>query len=125
MANFADGSWCPDISLQGDRKWRLDIAKFGDGYQQRTLDGINALDESFKVSWSVRPREMLLEMDGYLRAQQGRAFLFADPGTGVTYTVFCDEWSIQWQQARPEAPWEMAAYGALSATFNKANGVTV
>lgn len=124
MADFADGSWCPDISLEAGHKWRLKKAQFGDGYQQRALDGINALDQEWKVSWSVRPREMLLAMDEYLQAQLAKAFAFLDPGTGETFMVFCDEWTLGWQVARPDAPWEVAAFGQLSATFVKANGLT-
>lgn len=123
--SFSDGAWCPDIALEAGRKWRLDKAQFGDGYAQRALDGINALDQQWRVSWSIRPRDLLLEMDAYLKATKAHSFLFLDPGTGQTFTVLCDEWSLLWQASRPDAPWELAAFGQLSATFIKANGVTV
>jgi phage-related protein len=125
MADFSDGAWCPDTALERTPKWRLDKTQFGDGYQQRALDGINALDLSFRVSWSIRPRWMLLEMNAYLEGRRAKSFPFLDPGFGEIVQVFCDEWAIAWQQSRPEAPYELAAYGQLSATFVKANGITV
>lgn len=124
MADFSDGSWCPDTALESPRKWRLRVAKFGDGYEQRSLAGINALGREWKVTWSIRPRGMLEDMDAYLTATGAHSFVWLEPGFGEQVTVFCDEWSINWQQSRPDAPWDKAAYGALSATFREANGVT-
>ena len=121
MADFADGAWCPDIALETPRKWRLQIAKFGDGYEQRMLDGINALTRSWKVSYSLRDRATLAAMNDYLTAQQARSFPFADPGLLEEVLVFCDEWSISWSQSRPAAG---QAYGTLSAEFREAFGVT-
>lgn len=121
MADFQDGSWCPDIAMESPRKWRLQIAKMGDGYEQRMLDGINALEREWKVSYSAKPRTQLMEMNDYLAAQKARAFMFTDPGTGESFRVFCDEWQLTWQFARPETGEHL---GQFSATFRQANGVT-
>lgn len=115
--------WQPDVPIQVDREWRLRIAQFGDGYQQRTLDGINALGSKFQVSFEQRPKDIILAMDAYLQAEKASSFNFLEPASNVTYKVFCDSWSITWAPSRRKAgAW--IYYGTLSAEFVKANGVT-
>jgi phage-related protein len=115
--------WKPDVPIQVDREWRLRIAQFGDGYQQRTLDGINALDSKFQVSFEQRPKDIILAMDAYLQAEKASSFNFLEPVSNVTYRVFCDSWHITWAPKRRQAG-VTTYYGSLSAEFVKANGVT-
>lgn len=116
--------WEPDIPLQMDQEQRLQIASFGDGYEQRMLDGINSLMVRWQVTFENRPSDMVVEMVDYLVARQGRAFPFHDPVLDATYNVFCDEWSVTWPIKRVRSG-AREYYGTLSAEFRKANGVTV
>jgi phage-related protein len=125
-----DGStgscWTPDVPIQTARTPRLRIARFGDGYQQRTLDGINSLDTKWSLNFTSRPADVIAAMDNYLAARQGDAFEFLDPVTGVTTFVFCDEWQIGWEVRRPAKGGQPALYyGTLSAEFYTANGVAI
>lgn len=120
-----DGSvqcWIPDVPITQDTAWRMKIAKFGDGYEQRMLDGINALGLEWSLQWINRTKDDLLAMDAYLANQGATSFLFREPASGVIYTVFCNEWTIEWAPARRgQGTW--IYYGSLTAKFEKANGV--
>lgn len=122
-----DPCWTPVIPYGVERQWRLRKARFGDGYEQRITDGINALDMRFVLTYENRPQDVLIEMDNFLSSTQGGGFVFADPVTGQSFTVFCDEWDIQWntQKRRDPVTWESKHYGTLTAKFTKANGVDI
>ncbi len=116
----SDQCWMPDVGTSRDDEWRLRIAQFGDGYAQRTLDGINALNRKWSLSWNSRDAADINAMVAFLEAQKAKAFDFLEQQTGITYRVFCDAWKIDWSIRRPGGVW----YGSLSAEFVKANGVT-
>lgn len=119
MADFT--TWCPDVDQNQRTVPRMKIAKFGDGYEQRVLDGLNPIDKEFTVNYSGKDQTTLYEMQSYLENTKGGAFPFYDRGLQLTYDVFCDEWTIQWMLARGDG----GAYGTLTATFRKANGVAL
>lgn len=116
-----DNCWLPDQPLSRDDEWRLRTAQFGDGYAQRTLDGINALNRKWTLTWALRDATVINAMVDFLVAQQAKAFDFKEDPTGAAYKVFCDSWRIDWELRRRGGIW----YGTLSAEFVKANGVTV
>lgn len=122
-----DGSvqcWVPDVPISAESEWRLKIAKFGDGYEQRMLDGINALAVQWQLQWTTRFKDDLLAMDAFLTNEGASSFEFRDPASGLLYNVFCDAWNIEWSPARRRAgAW--VYYGSMTATFRKANGVGI
>lgn len=113
--------WCPDIELALDQTWRLKVAKFGDGYEQRTLDGINAMDREWTVSYSNRAKSTIAAMTAYLEAAKAAAIQFYDPGLAVHYWVFADAWSVVWS-SKPD---NGDPRGSLTVTFRQANGLGV
>jgi phage-related protein len=115
-----DQCFMPDVPVARDDEWRLHIAQFGDGYQQRALDGINALNRKWSLTWGSREAADINAMVAYLEAEKGSAFPFLEEQTGTTYTVYCDAWRVDWDLRRKGGVW----YGTLSAEFVKANGVT-
>ena len=44
----------PDKSMTKSSTPRMRTAKFGDGYEQRIVDGINNLEESYSLSFKTR-----------------------------------------------------------------------
>jgi phage-related protein len=119
-----DGSiscWIPDIPVKRDDEWRLRIAEFGDGYQQRTLDGINPLNRRWSLLWDMREADVINAMVAYLETRQAAAFPYLEQQTGLTYTVFCDAWQVSWELRR-KGP---VFWGSLAAEFYKANGVDI
>jgi len=119
-----DGSincWRPSQPVIAKTTPRLRVAKFGDGYEQRMLDGINPNDVTWSVSFENRLQVVLNEMDQFLAERKASAFPFRHPGDGILYMVFCDEWQIEWHGKK----WKGTSpvyYGTLSADFRKAFG---
>lgn len=120
-----DGSsscWWPTLPVTVKRTQRLDIAKFGDGYEQRKLNGINTSLAEWDLNFETRPQDVLLEMDAYLDFRKGAAFPFKDPVTNKLFQVFCDEWQIVWAFRRYPTGSPRISYGTLSTTFRLAFG---
>lgn len=119
-----DSCWIPDVPFTFDEEPRLRVAQFGDGYQQRALDGINWLNRKWVLTWTMREAGVVGAMIQYFRAQKGGAFPFLDPvGKTTTFQVFCDRWSVDWELNRRRNGTDNY-YGTLSAEFVQANGVT-
>jgi phage-related protein len=113
--------YVPDVPISESDEWRLRKAQFGDGYQQRVLDGINALEKGWSLTWADREQSVILGMTTYLESLKAASFTFKDPTTGLSWKVFCDAWSITWGIRRRGGIY----YGTMSADFRKANGVLV
>lgn len=124
MFDGTDICWIPDTPTAKQSEQRLKIAQFGDGYQQRTLDGINALNLKWSLTWENRKESEIKAMDSYLAACQGAPFRFRDPLTQVLYWVFCDLWQTELSVERKRSNFT-ERWGTLSAEFVKANGVFV
>jgi phage-related protein len=122
MADFT--TWCPAIPLDEENEWRLQIAKFGDGYEQRALDGINALTRTWSVTYEYQDQATIQAMHAYLVANKANAFPFLDRGSGATVLVFADKWSITWQMVK-RSDAGISRWGSLKADFRLANGSTV
>jgi phage-related protein len=120
-----DPCWVPDLPTTRKDEWRLRIAQFGDGYEQRTLDGINPLNQTWSLVWENREAAVLNAMVTYLYQVQAHSFLFAPFVGATTYRVFCDSWQTDWTLRRRPRGGSTVYYGTLSAEFRKANGVTV
>lgn len=121
MFDGTDGKcWLPDWPVSMEREPRIRIAKFGDGYEQRIIDGLNPMQTTWHVSWKMRARTLLVDMETYLTAQYGAAFPFLDPQTEAIVQVFCDSWQLQWQHKGRNTD-----YGDLSADFRRAYGASI
>lgn len=123
MSDFT--TWCPTPPLDQQRTWRMNVAQYGDGYQQRSLDGINALDITYSVSFDTRPQSDIEAMETYLVNQKSKAFPFRHPVNGAIINVFCNEWEVNWGLVKWDSRGLRTVYGTLTADFIKANGVTV
>lgn len=122
MSDFVSG-WCPSIPASMQSTWRMNVAKFGDGYEQRMLDGINAKDQTWSVEYASRESIDIMAMDAYLTSAKSRTFPFKDPATGIVYQVFCDAWDINWNIVQFLTDGSRRVFGTLSVEFRKANGV--
>lgn len=117
--------WCPTVPLQVTKEWRMNVAQYGDGYQQRQLDGINALNETYSVSYENRPQPVIEAMNAYLVGKKSALFQFRHPVSGLLINVFCDTWDIEWGMVQWDARGIRTVYGTLTADFQKAYGVGV
>lgn len=120
-----DKDWCAALPAQSTTGRRLRTAQFGDGYAQRILDGINNTERRFALHFEMKTSTVINAMTAYLEAQRGNAFPFKDQATGVTYQVWCDDWTVDWQRARFGANGlRTELRGTLSVEFTLAYGVT-
>ena len=120
-----DKNWCPAIPAQQQWAERMRKAQFGDGYEQRTLDGINSLRRRWQLRYEMKTSDIIAAMVAYLSAQKGNAFSFYDPSSATTYQVTCDEWQVDWQTAKFTVSGQRRELrGTLSVEFVQNYGVT-
>ena len=89
MANFnTTVNIVPDRNLRHTTKSRILKANYGDGYEQRTADGINNIGEEWDLQWTNRT---LLESNKILRflelRQGSEAFDWYPPGYEISSTT--------------------------------------
>ena len=89
----------PDRGMQVASKPSVLLATFGDGYEQRVVDGINPLKETFSVTFNNRPIEEIDDIIAFFVSKQGASsFNFTywdDNGAGgeTTIKVVASEWN--------------------------------
>lgn len=82
----------PDQGVSKSSKTRTRVSKFGDGYEQRVGDGINAVVETWDLTFSGRTQEVIESIDVFLETQAGiYAFYWTTP-RGITKKFKCTEW---------------------------------
>ena len=77
-------------------------AKFGDGYEQRVLDGINSKEDTFSISFKNRDAEDINLIAGFFDLKAGKNFDFVITDTfsnggnlaNSTIKVVCDSYNI-------------------------------
>ena len=73
---------------------RVLSAKFGDGYEQRVLDGINNIEETYDISFRNRAQAEINTIAAFLDDQPPAPFTFYI-GDDTVY-VICDSYSISY-----------------------------
>ena len=108
----AETTIIPDKGMSRSSKSRVRIAKFGDGYEQRFVDGINFIDESFSVNFSNRDRTDIDDIERFLASRQADSFNFTIPDSNVdsgnypdgthetTIKVVCEAFSVNYDNDR-------------------------
>jgi len=61
----------PDKQLTKQINPRVLTAKFGDGYEQRIVDGINNLNEEYSLSFKTRTKEEIDDIVAFLDTKAG------------------------------------------------------
>lgn len=111
---FGSRAILPDKGLSASFQPRVLTAQFGDGYQQRVLDGINNSPRSFGVSFNTRTKAEIDDIAGYFNSLSGvTKFNFNIPdsneGDGEdTVKVVCSTWN---------KVYDYGDFYSLSATF--------
>ena len=87
-------------------------ANFGDGYEQRVLDGINTKQETFNVSFNNRTSNEINLIAAYLDKKASENFTLTVPSLSGTETVrvVCDSYNIAYIQED---------YHSLTGTFRR------
>jgi len=85
-------TWNPDTGATMDREPRIRSAQFGDGYQQRALDGLNADLRTFSLSFSGRALAESQAIVTFLETVGGvTSFDYTHPGD-TSRKYICKSW---------------------------------
>ena len=83
-------TWKPAPGASLTMKPTVEVAKYGDGYEQRVATMIN----SQLNKWTLKFPTMASVVVSFLKARGGvEAFMWTDP-TGVTSMYVCREWKL-------------------------------
>lgn len=106
ISNGAAFEAVADRGLSRQSKHNVLTAKFGDGYEQRVLDGINTKQDMFNISFKNREAKDINLIAGFLDSKAGKNFNFVITDTfssgnltTSTIKVVCDEYNINYSQA--------------------------
>ena len=88
----------PDKGMTRTGKPVVHLAKFGDGYEQRPVNGLNALTETFSISFNNRTKEEIDDIVAFFENKAGvTAFNYTIPDSNnsgeSTVKVVCDSWN--------------------------------
>ena len=92
-----------DRGMGRTSKHNVLTAKFGDGYEQRVLDGINTKQDMFNISFANRTAEDINLIAGFFDDKAGKNFNFVITDTfssgnltTSTLKVVCDGYNISY-----------------------------
>lgn len=106
MATF---TWGPDWSAQKKRAPRVTVVQYGDGYEQRSADGINTSPQEWSLTFKRDP-DSVDDIDDFLHARNAlQAFQWTTP-KGDTIVVKCEEWTTAY---------DSPGWYVLTATFKQ------
>ena len=85
-------TWSPDQGATQDNAPRILSVIFGDGYEQRALDGLNANMVKRSLTFSNRPSSDVTAILSFLDTQAGIAsFTYTHPGD-IARQYVCKTW---------------------------------
>lgn len=91
MATFI---WTPDFGVRATHKPRVRVFSFGDGYEQRQADGLNARNDTWDVSFQNREDAEAADILQFLATRAGvEAFDWTPPNESTAIRVVCREWN--------------------------------
>ena len=88
----------PDKGFTRQSQPRIFITEFGDGYEQRLVNGINNLVENYSLSFNNRTKEDIDDITAFFATKGAvTAFTFTIPDSNnsgeTAVKVVCDSWS--------------------------------
>jgi len=90
---MSDLPFTPQQSSGSTRKPRVLKASFGDGYEQRTADGLNTIRDEWHLTWNLNAldRDTLLNFFSNLNGVS--SFGWQSPDSISAKRYVCDDWS--------------------------------
>jgi phage-related protein len=85
-----------DRGLSRNSIGRVLTAKFGDGYEQRVKDGVNAKNQTFMITFNNRAAADIYNIEKFFNENIGKAFTFtvADKAGNTAQKVVCEDYNI-------------------------------
>lgn len=89
-----------DRGLSRTSTHRVLTSKFGDGYEQRVLDGINTKNDEFQISFNNRSASSINLLAKYLDSKAGKNFVFTvtDYDGDTQLKVVCESYNTVYLQ---------------------------
>lgn len=87
-------NYLPDHGAEAAIRPRVMVAPYGDGYEQRVVDGINSKPRTWRLSFANRPKAEATEIEAFLNARGGAESFDWTPPHGEVGKWLCREWSI-------------------------------
>ncbi|MGY2183274.1 phage tail protein [Pseudomonas agarici] len=84
-------AWVPNKNSSPTINFRTKSSKFGDGYEQRSMDGINNRVQSWPLVFSGQ-KQRIMEIMQFLDRQAGAAAFYWTNPFGETALYRCDEY---------------------------------
>lgn len=87
-------TYTPDFGVRANIKPRVRSVSFGDGYQQRQANGINARNDTWDLQFQRRTNTEATAIMDFLAARAGvEAFDWTPPNEATAIRVVCSEWN--------------------------------
>lgn len=87
-------TYTPDFGARATIKPRVRTVAFGDGYEQRQANGINARNDTWDLQFQRRTNTEAQGIMDFLDARGGvQAFDWTPPNESTAIRVVCREWS--------------------------------
>mgnify|MGYP000103047680 CR=1 FL=1 len=87
-------TWVPSVNSQMDEEPRVLSSAFGDGYEQRTGDGINKILPKWSLRFDVRSVSEATAIRDFFRARGGVYSFEWTPPMGTIGVFICRKWSV-------------------------------
>lgn len=85
----------PDWGLGESPEMKVKTVTFGDGYEQRSPDGINSVRRSWSPKWGSLEKQDKDTLYNFLLSKKGvEAFMWPIPEEGETVRVVCKD--VKW-----------------------------
>ncbi|WP_038910948.1 phage tail protein [Dickeya dadantii] len=92
--------WSPQASIQLTREPSVSVVKFGDGYEQRQVKGINSVMDKYSltfrgVSGMCGRENVAVAAEAFLKARGAvESFYWTPPHTGAPALFVCRSWTL-------------------------------
>ncbi len=88
-------TWTPDFGASKKSKPSVTQVKFGDGYEQRIVQGLNTNPAMWDVKFSLREDDESNEIIDFLEARgASESFDWTPPLSDTEYKFVCREWGM-------------------------------
>lgn len=86
-------SWCPSYEPVQTKQTRIIEARFGDGYSQRSRDGLNSVSRRWKLQWINEDQAVAEAIDEFLTARTNvEPFYYIDTTGRFSGLYTCETW---------------------------------
>tara|TARA_Y100000356_G_C11204792_1_gene259886 strand:- start:302 stop:685 length:384 start_codon:yes stop_codon:yes gene_type:complete len=113
-SSFGNRTVVPDRGMSRKNTPMIHQINFGDGYQQRLVNGINNLKQEFGVTFNTRTKEEIDDIVGFFESTNGvTAFDFTVPDTNESG----NEETVKVYVSTYDQKWEYDDFYSLTANF--------